>query len=361
METAAPLRMKHIPALDGIRAIAILIVFIGHTKILKAFPGGLGVTVFFCLSGYLITTLLRIEWTNTRHIDLKAFYIRRFLRINPPLWLSMGAILALFGLGLISQDLDPLVLIAQAFFFVNYMPSFGQGDGLPTPLWSLAVEEHFYLLFPTIFLLASRFMTSARLATACLVACAVVLGIRLTNITAFGIVEPNYYWTHTRIDSILFGCVLALRHNPILDADAKRPPWWLVGLAGAAICATFLMKAPLLREGFRYSIQGVALVILFAWVLHQRGGPVAWVLGSAPMRLIGLYSYTLYLVHYAVLVVIWTNLPGLPTIAQGVLGGIVSMAFAAIMYAVVERPLSRLRHRLDKAKVPPADTSPQSI
>jgi len=343
-------RMPYLPELDGVRAVAILIVFIGHARLAASFPAGFGVTIFFFLSGYLITTLLRIERDVTGHVDLKAFYVRRVLRINPPLWLTMLAIWILCATGLIQQILHPLAIAGEAFFFVNYLSSYGQDDGLPIPLWSLAVEEHFYLIFPAAFMFASRRIPSVRIADYCAAACVIVLLVRLVNILIFHLIEPNYYWTHTRIDSILFGCILALKGNPLLDANAWRPKLYHVALAISALLVTFTLRHPLAREGFRYTLQGVALFVIFAWMLQTRGGWLSSLLTFAPVQLIGKYSYTLYLVHYGIIVALRGALPGVSPWVQAAISGTLSMLFAAAMYSIVERPLGRLRHRLNKVE-----------
>ena len=89
----------HIRELDGIRAVAVAIVFIGHTDVFPKFPAGFGVTIFFFLSGFLITSLLRVEFNKFGKVDIRAFYIRRFIRINPPLWIAM--------LGRVDKRLQP--------------------------------------------------------------------------------------------------------------------------------------------------------------------------------------------------------------------------------------------------------------
>jgi peptidoglycan/LPS O-acetylase OafA/YrhL len=341
-ESLAISTMRHVPQLDGLRAVAIVIVFIGHLKLVSAFPAGFGVTIFFFLSGFLITTLLRIEQANTGKISLKVFYWRRILRINPPLWLSMAFVAALCLSGLIDQPLDPFVVFGQAFFFVNYLPSMGQGDGLPIPLWSLAVEEHFYLLFPLCFGLAMQSMPARKLALWCAAACCAVLAIRLFNIYAIGEVERNYYWTHTRIDSILYGCILALWNNPLVERSAWKPRPWHVAGAMLLVLLTFAVRAPGFREGLRYSLQGMALFVLFSWTVQHKGWLSRILLLPVVQRL-GLYSYTLYLVHYGIILAVYKNLPGLPVIAQVALAAALSMIIGALMYRLVERPLGRWR------------------
>lgn len=139
----------HIPSLDGLRAVAIMIVFLSHAGLSHVVPGLFGVTIFFFLSGYLITTLLRMECERDGGANLRQFFLRRTLRILPPFYLVLGAIALLGSIGFLSGSWQPEALAAQALFAANYWEIFG---GVQPPgtevLWSLAVEEHFYLVFP---------------------------------------------------------------------------------------------------------------------------------------------------------------------------------------------------------------------
>lgn len=342
-------KMPHVRELDGLRAVAIGTVFLGHTDILPKFPGGFGVTIFFFLSGFLITTLLRIEKSVSGTISLKQFYIRRFLRINPPLWLSMLFVGLMGYFQLFPMQLDPFQVAGQAFFFTNYiMPESGDGR-LPIPLWSLAVEEHFYLVFPALYLIVSARSSARKIALGCAALCLAVLFGRIFTTQILGVYYEVYYWTHTRIDSILFGCILALWRNPLLDRDAWRPKLVHAGLAIALIMVTFVFRSPDFREGLRYSLQGIALFVIFSYVLQEKGLLSAF-LTSAPMQLIGLYSYTLYLVHFAMLLAVEHSLPSVPHLPRVILAGIAAIAFAAVMHKFVERPLARLRHKLNKVE-----------
>lgn len=348
-ELLAVARLPHLPVLDGLRAIAVLIVYIGHVKVLPGFPGGFGVTIFFFLSGFLITTLLRIERAQTGHISLRGFYARRLLRINPPLWLTMLAMLAAVSAGWIAARPTPEGLLAQALFFSNYA---WRNDGLPMVLWSLAVEEHFYLVFPLAFALAMRRLGAGGMAAACLMVCIAVLGVRLVNIAALGIIVDNYFWSHTRIDSILAGCILALWQNPVVEPGRVwKPGGTTVLIATGALIATFLVREPLFREGWRYSIQGAALFVLFSAVLQARGLLPAF-LNMRVIQMLGLYSYTFYLVHYGMIFLTRNVLPEWGALPQGLLAGALAFVYAAAMHRFVERPLGRMRQRLNRVEDP---------
>ena len=338
-------RLPHLPALDGLRAIAVGLVFIGHSHLLPRFPASFGVTLFFFLSGYLITTLLRLEQANHGAVNLRHFYLRRLLRINPPLYVTLALIALLLAMGLNHQPPTALGVVSQLFFFSNYLPDHGMTSGLQSPLWSLAVEEHFYLVFPGLFVLAMRKGTSARLAAWCAVACAAVLAVRLVDVALLGIVGQNGYWTHTRMDSILYGCILALWSSPAIE----RSPPWRAGhvqalLALAAILGTFVFPTPLLREGLRYTVQGLALLVLFNWLLQGRPWLDPLLCNPVAQRL-GLWSYSFYLLHYAMLAAFGSS-PASPSLIGSLLAIPATALACEVIHRLIERPAARLRRRL---------------
>jgi peptidoglycan/LPS O-acetylase OafA/YrhL len=153
--TPLPSSKAFIPGLDGIRALCVIVIFLYHSQILRFIPGPLATTTFFFLSGYLITTLFVKEFRKTGRIDLAGFYYRRALRTMPPLFVAMLFALAcalFLGLG------GPMIgwkVGGNFFSYTNYALAFsGSSEGfLPgsVHLWSLAVDEHFYLLFAPIF------------------------------------------------------------------------------------------------------------------------------------------------------------------------------------------------------------------
>ena len=143
----------YIPSLDGMRAIAFFFVFLAHAQPFKVLPGGFGVTVFFFLSGYLITSLLRDEARKTGTVSLKGFYLRGVLRIFPPCYLTVIMVSALAAAGILHNRESYASLVSAFLYFSNYWNILGWGN-LPAGLgilWSLAVEEHYYLLFPLLY------------------------------------------------------------------------------------------------------------------------------------------------------------------------------------------------------------------
>lgn len=355
---AARPKMPFVPELDGVRAIAVLIVFIAHVGLGYLVPGGFGVTVFFFLSGYLITSLLRAEVAETGRVDLPAFYLRRTLRIFPPLYLTMLLSAAVVASGVLKSTIDPGSVFAQALFVSNYNRLWGPHDGLPgLPLWSLAVEEHFYLLFPLAFGLLSRRLSSARIAAVCALACVAPLLFRLAHAWA-GDVRLNYFFTHTRVDSILFGCVLALWSNPILD----RGRGWAPTRAHSVFALLMLAAATawpgdLYAETIRYTLQGLCLFVLFARVL--RPDPLtSRVLNSAPAQWLGRFSYTFYLSHMIFIAILRHAGCSWPTTA--LIAFVATIGYSAVMYWLVEKPLGAVRRRLQHDCVISAAAAPRS-
>lgn len=343
-----PLRFAHSPVLDGYRAIAVLIVVVSHTGLVKALPGGFGVTIFFFLSGYLITSLLRVEVTNSGRVDLRDFYARRTARILPPFYITCLLVAALCMGGFLKTYVNTKSLIIDGLFLTNYRLAFPKDyhHTLPIPLWSLDVEEHFYIIFSFAFAFFLSRLTPKKAASWCLGACAVILAVRILNVFMLNDYSPNYFWSHTRMDSILFGCVLALSNNPAIDKDAWRPTKLHIGLALLTLLFCTLYRNDAFRETARYTLQGLALIVIFSASL-QNTGIIARILGSRPLRLIALISYTLYLVHSPALELFEDfRFFGLP-----ILGLVASVTYATGMYWFVERPLAewrRERHRRSK-------------
>ena len=273
---------QKIPELDGLRALAVLPVIAFHFSYLKWVDGGyLGVDLFFVLSGFLITSLLVAEQRHSRTVSLRNFYARRALRILPPLAACVALALATV------PSTTPQGAAAAFFFAANMVDSRILGGLLHT--WSIAVEEHFYLAWPLLFLALGprreRFLAWTILA---------VLAIR---IAVLSMKMDVYTPTYTRADSLAIGCYAAL-------VMARRPPAlpaWTAPAALAAIVACFLlvpwMNFAMLSFGFTLFAAVCALAIL--GLLTTRGR-VNRLLDSAPMQYVGRRSYGLYLYHMPV-------------------------------------------------------------
>ena len=257
----------HIPSLDGLRAVSFLIVFLAHSGIrgLVGIPGGFGVTVFFYLSGFLITTLMRMERQATGTVNLRHFYLRRALRILPPFYLILFFACSLTLFGLLPGQLSPTVVLAQSLHVSNYWfiwnGAVGSAAGT-VPYWSLAVEEHFYMLFPVLYLGLARVMSRHAQARSVLACCALICVWRCLLVGVFGVNDDRTYMgSDTRFDSIFFGCALAIGMNPVLDAphgSERLWKWLLFPAALALLICTFAFRAEWFRETIRYTLQGRA-------------------------------------------------------------------------------------------------------
>jgi peptidoglycan/LPS O-acetylase OafA/YrhL len=326
--------------LDGLRAVAVLIVMVSHAGLGHIVPGGFGVTIFFFLSGYLITTLMVAEWDKGGRIDLGAFYLRRSVRILPPMWIAIIVAMLLSGIGL-GRPLHAPGLVWDILFLSNYAVSLGGSSGIAIPLWSLAIEEHFYLLFPVLFIAIRRLGGTVMVAKVCVLLCIVVLLVRFAQLAYGTPLEQIYYWSHTRVDSILFGCILATWNNPAREGPVHIGPgmgWALAG--GAMILFTFVLRDPIFRETWRYSIQGIGLLLIFNYTLRTTG-LAARLLTGKYLRFVADHSYFLYLIHLPLLKAA-TYLP-LPGIARTIAAFALSFLLAVLVRQWVEQPLLRWR------------------
>ena len=343
---------SRIASLDGIRTLSFLLVFVAHAGAYDRIPGGFGVCVFFFLSGFLITSLLRQELAETGTISLRGFYTRRMGRIFPPMYvvLILSVILSLAGLTLNRVQLGPV--LRQALYLTNYRTIFSDdmqhvANGTEV-LWSLAVEEHFYLVFPLVFLALSRLSQRGR-ALVLLSLMAVVLTWRCVLVFRFHVPsDRTYLATDTRIENILWGCLLAVWANPVFDNRfrlQRKAEHVLGAVCVALLLVTFVWRNPMFRETFRYSLQGLALFPLFHIAVRRAAEPpFRWLNGNL-IKLIGRrFSYSLYLVHFIVINTLHHEFPQVNVWVRGVMALAVSAAVAVLMYYLVERPcLERLK------------------
>jgi peptidoglycan/LPS O-acetylase OafA/YrhL len=341
-----------IPSLDGIRAVSVAIVFFAHAGLSDAIAGGFGVTIFFFLSGFLITTLFIREWRDTGRIHIGKFYVRRFLRLSPPLFFTLGLGYLLVWLGFADGKFDTLAVLSQLFYFHNYYlaawPDAGSVVVGLQPLWSLSVEEHFYLLFPLIFLLFTRGKVGVLHILALLVA---IVAWRYVRWQVLLDTEWTIYIsTDTRFDSILFGCLLALLERDgvagrFLPTDTRRLTPVLLG-ALVVLALSVLARDVTFRSTLRYTVQGAALMVVFHYAVTR---PDYWLfrpLNFGWVKTLGLYSYSIYLAHYVIIRILqkhgWFEGNTALFIAAA---AIISIAYAAFLWHVIEAIPRRLRHR----------------
>lgn len=345
---------RHIPSLDGLRALSFLLVFVAHAGLERYVPGGLGVTIFFFLSGFLITTLMRAEYEKNSSINFRHFWLRRALRILPPFYLVLiGATFASLFLEA-PGALSATAIAAQAFHYSNYWIIARGYDGLPAGTgvyWSLAVEEHFYVIFPWLYSGIRWLKISARnQAMLFWVLCGLVLLWRCILIFACHASENRTYMaSDTRVDSILFGCALAVWRNPVLDNTELRERRWkylYVPFALLIMGCCLLVRGQDFRETLRYSLQGAALTVLFIAAIRYCNWAPFRLLNLRPVVFIGLLSYSLYLLHYAVLSAVQRLFATVHPVLRAGLALAISIALAWLIYVLIEKPCARLRRKL---------------
>ncbi|MGZ8437590.1 MAG: acyltransferase family protein, partial [Candidatus Limnocylindrales bacterium] len=316
-------RLSHLSGLDGLRAIAVLAVLAYHAGFDQAQGGFLGVEVFFVISGYLITALLLAEHRRTGRIDPIRFWLRRARRLLPALFLLLAVTLA-FAMVVVPEEiarLRPDALAALAYVTNWHLiagdQSYFETIGRPSlfmHLWSLAIEEQFYLLWP--------------LALAVLLAAGRRAGLAVTVVGAIGsavwmavLFQPGgdpsrlYYGTDTRLTGLLLGAALAFVWVPAVatgDGGGAMPRLWssrrvgrlvdVLGIVGLAGLAWFFIAAdayaPFLYRG-GLAVVAIATVAVIAAAVHPRSrlGPL---LDIGPMRWIGTRSYAIYLWHWPI-------------------------------------------------------------
>jgi peptidoglycan/LPS O-acetylase OafA/YrhL len=307
------------PALDGLRAASILLVVAGHSGLDGIVPAGFGVTLFFFISGLLISRLLLTEYQRTGRIALLGFYLRRFLRLMPALYIYVAMSAALFaGLGFVIPRLH---YSAALFYWANYYGVYvsevhGGFAAVPhlevqspfAVLWSLAVEEHFYFLFPALLIVFRKRLPALLWTLAGL--CALALIWRYVFVAAH-CADPagqvclwsqyhNERATDTRFDSILFGVIATLLLT-LAPARFPRAIGHPAALATAILLllASFAVRDPVFRSTLRYTIQGLALVAIVPAILNAPlAEPVKSLLSWRPLLYLGRLSYSLYLFHW---------------------------------------------------------------
>ena len=353
----APLQ---IASLDGIRAVSFLLVFLAHSGLENVVPGGLGVTTFFFLSGFLITTLMRQELAQTGQVNFKQFYLRRVLRILPPFYTVLVFSALLSSLGVLDGPPQARPLLAQALHFANYwaVRHGTEGEVAGTGVyWSLAVEEHFYLLFPAIFVLLHRWLRTPRARALTLwAACLFILAWRCALVYGAGTApDRTYMASDTRFDSILFGCALALVGNPALDSqtEASRARWLRVFLPMGLLLmlGSLLLRDPRFRETFRYSLQGLALYPFFICAVRNPDWGPFRLLNNRLVRRVGALSYSLYLFHHVVLFGVRRWVPVHP-VFQSIVALCISLLLSEAIWRAIEKPCARLRKRLSAGEAP---------
>ena len=358
-------KSKYLPSIDSLRALAVLAVIIYHVDV-NYLPGGfLGVDLFFVLSGYLISSLIIKEYRKTGSLNLYNFYIRRARRLLPAVYfmITVGlVVMVLFNEVLLRKShLDAIFgyIYSSNWWYIFHKLDYFDSFGAQSPfkhLWSLAIEEQFYMIFPLLFLLVNRKKKSKdgtyKLNKNFLY---VVLGLILVSLIAhillFDInnISRIYFGTDTRAFSLLVGVVGAILY-PMERLHAKVTPqqnmlYSVVSLVSIATLITVMIYTSeyntlLYRGGFLLvAILGL-IVIISSGKQHTL---MSRLLSFKPVVFIGKISYSLYLWHFPVLVLTTpVSEIGNPNIIFVILRVILTFVLATASYLFVETPIRKL-------------------
>lgn len=357
-----PAALPHLVGLDGLRAVAVIAVVLYHADVVWLPGGFLGVDVFFVLSGFLITSLLLVEFDRTGRLDYKKFYVRRARRLLPALFavLLVSALLVAFlaydVAASFRHDLPGALLYYSNWLNIFSNTSYFEFIGRPPMLkhlWSLAVEEQFYIFWPTIALLAYRWRGARAVLYVALVGAVVSTIAMFVGSIRYDMPVPNdpsrlYFGTDTHAMGVLVGAALAVVWRPGRTAPIMAPQARAV-ITGAGVLALGLLVVFFMQLGefstflYRGGFLVVALVsaVVVAAASH-RGVPFGRVLGMRPMRYIGERSYGIYLWHWPLFIVTRPGadmpLTGVPAL---VLRLALLLAVAEVSYRYLELPMRR--------------------
>jgi peptidoglycan/LPS O-acetylase OafA/YrhL len=362
-----PTTLRYLPGLDGLRAISVLAVMVFHHYLIGGHevgwaPGGfLGVEVFFVVSGYLITSLLLSERRETGGVSLRRFYLRRARRLLPALFTLLAVVVAyslLFlpdAIGTLRSDaLAALTYTSNWWQMIahrSYIAEAGRPE-LLKHLWSLAIEEQFYLAWPFLLVLGLRKLGRRRM-LATMIGTA-LMSTLLLALLANGGVDSAYYPTYTRLSGLLLGSAFAFSFAPYrirgLPGRGARVALDVAGAVGLVVLLgsfgvlhffgingfTFPTSSSdnlaVFRGGFL--LVDIATLLVIAAAVHP-ASDVGRALGRQPLQWIGLRSYSLYLWHYPIFCI---TRPGLDIHRVGI--GFLSFSYAGWPVFVIRVALS---------------------
>jgi len=350
-ETQQQVSLAHHRGLDGLRGIAVILVIIFHSG-LNWLPGGfLGVSVFFTLSGFLITSLLINECENSGRINLKAFWGRRLRRLAPA---SLVVIAGVVGFASwLSTSIEASRIkgdaISATLYFSNWRfiysgHSYGELFASPSPLqhlWSLSIEEQLYVVVPVV--IAGLFALGLRRRAIGFVMLVAVVGSTIATMFTNSH-ELIYYGTHARAAELLLGSALACLFGQRIEQRAKKlaKPWstlYIVPLVGVIALARFSsVDSSWVYSGALTLFACLSVVCLIAAV---QAGPVRSLLSWSLLVKVGEVSYGLYLIHWPVIVWLNSDRLNLQPTALFALQVVTTVILTLMSYWLVEQPIRR--------------------
>lgn len=345
------------PALDGLRGIAVIAVFGIHMGILRG--GRIGVDIFFALSGYLITSILLSEYERTGAVNLRNFYLRRAIRLLPAL------LVFLFVVAVWAQFADLFVIPAgralssALLYFANLQITWllptNEHLGPLTHTWSLSIEEQFYLAWPLLLVIGLK--RSIDRGTLFLLTCGAALSIIAWRLWLFwhgALADRLYFGGDTHSDGLMIGCAFALMPESIKSRlqNAVTPLWPMVVLVLVWLIVTPFTRT--LKSWLGISMAAACTATLI-WSIPA-SKTLRTFLSQPVLVWIGLRSYSLYLWHFAVVWGEFFDGLGLPSWVVAVIETSVAVGLAEASYRWIERPALALKGSWVKSGNPVADT-----
>lgn len=350
MEKKIQKKRKYIKEIDGLRALAVIMVLAYHLKIPFAKSGLLGVTVFFVISGYLITGILINEIEESGGVDLKNFWLRRIRRLLPAV-LSMAVVMIF-----VSAVVNRVVftkgcndLLSAVFGYNNWWQifrkvSYFENAGAPSPFthcWSLAIETQFYLIYPILLILLSKARNRGK------VFAAVTAVLAMISVVLMGVLyspdgDPSrvYYGTDTRAFSLLIGALAAIQKEyHIIKVKLRGKLWAVIGSISILILIGMMMLISSYSSFLYYGGQAIVSV-LAAFVVYAvtvSRSLLNIILGSSILKWIGDRSYSIYLWHYPIIVLMSGGKRAVWWIV--ILEVVLSVGFAELSYRFIETPV----------------------
>jgi peptidoglycan/LPS O-acetylase OafA/YrhL len=358
-EPGPPPRLVRLPALDGLRGAAVLAVMAFHFGVPGVVGGYLGVDVFFVLSGFLITSLLVVEWQRRGQISVRRFWGRRARRLVP------GLVVVLAGIAVWTALTHPADAgstrgdaVATLSYIANWRYVFAHRGyfaqyAAPSPLahtWSLAIEEQFYLVWPLLALpILARWGVRA-LRNVAVAGAMASAGLCLALFALGANTARIYYGTDTRCQAILIGAALATACALRPAANTPRREWTAAAAIGAGVllagCHWLAGTDSALYAG-GFTVIGLAAAAVIGGVASGAGG-VARALSPRVLRGAGAMSYELYLWHWPVLVALTATQTGLHGLGLLTARAGTTVVLAAATWGLVDRPIHDGRWRLPR-------------
>lgn len=350
MEKKIQKKRKYIKEIDGLRALAVIMVLAYHLKMPFAKSGLLGVTVFFVISGYLITGILINEIEESGGVDLKNFWLRRIRRLLPAV-LSMAVVMIF-----VSAVVNRVVftkgcndLLSAVFGYNNWWQifrkvSYFENAGAPSPFthcWSLAIETQFYLIYPILLILLSKARNRGKV-FATVTAVLAMISVVLMGVLYSPDGDPSrvYYGTDTRAFSLLIGALAAIQKEyHIIKVKLRGKLWAVIGSISVLILIGMMMLISSYSSFLYYGGQAIVSV-LAAFVVYAvtvSRSLLNIILGSSILKWVGDRSYSIYLWHYPIIVLMSGGKRAAWWIV--ILEVVLSVGFAELSYRFIETPV----------------------